>query len=172
MYIVILHVYLTYVLTSSLRQKILYSFYSLTTYQQRGLYRKGREKSVPIVTNNQYRLWLKIAANMKLSSDAYVLSITYEGLTNFQSFMYSDCNNIESLSKACSKDIDRIISDVPNGIAAENDVPGTNISTISIRRLVVATNAVKYYTVIGRIPEFDNIHYVNVLGGFRTDYDA
>ena len=47
-----------------------------------------------IVTINQYHLWLKGAANMKLSSDAFVLRITYEGLTNFQSFM--DFNSIVS----------------------------------------------------------------------------
>ena len=65
-----------------------------------------------------------------------------------------------------------IVSDVPNGIAAKNVIKGTNISTISIRRLVFATNAVKYYTAIGRTANLDNMHYVNVLGEFRTDYDA
>ena len=98
---------------------------------------------MPAVANNQFRSWLKIASNMKLSSDASILRITYEGLTKFQSFMEFDCDNIESLSKACSKDIDMIVADVPNEISAENAVPGTNISTISILRLVVATNAVK-----------------------------
>ena len=81
---------------------------------------------------------------MKLSSDASVLRITYEGLTNFQSFMDFDRDSIVSLSKACSKEIDMIIADVPNGIAAENAAPGTNISTISILRIIVATNAMKY----------------------------
>ena len=125
-----------------------------------------------IVTNNKYRSWLKSAVNMKLSSDAYVLRITYEDLTNFHSFMDFDCNSIESLSKYCSKDIDRIIADVPNWIAAKNVVPGTNISKISIRLLFVATNAVKYYTAIVKTPDFDNFHYVSVLGGFKTDYDV
>ena len=92
---------------------------------------------------------------MKLSSNALVLRITYEGLTNLQSFMDFDRDSIKSLSKACSKNIDRIVADIPNGISAENAVPGINDSMISIRRLVVATNAVNYYTAIGRTTDFD-----------------
>ena len=76
--------YLTRVLISSLPQKNIYGLESLTIYQERKIYRKGKETSMPIVTNNQYRLWLKITVNMKLSSNASVLSITYEGLTKFQ----------------------------------------------------------------------------------------
>ena len=85
---------------------------------------------MPIVTNNQYRLWLRNAANMKLSPNASVLRITYEGLKNFQSFMGFDHNSIKSLLKSCSKDAYRIISDVPYDIVAKNAVPGTNLSTI------------------------------------------
>ena len=33
-------------------------------------------------------------------------------------------------------------------------------------------NAVKYYTAIGRTSDFENMHYVNVLGKFKTDYNA
>ena len=98
---------------------------------------------------------------MKLSSDASMLRITYEGITKFQSFMYFDRDSIESLSKACSKDIDAIVADAPNGIAAQNAVSGTNISTISNRRLFVATHDVKYYTTIRQTPDFDNMNYVN-----------
>ena len=83
-----------------------------------------------------------------------------------------DSDSIESFSKYCSKNTDRIIADLPNGIAAGNAVPRTNISAISIFRLVVATNAVKYYTAIGRTPDFYNMHYVNVLGEFKTGYDT
>lgn len=109
---------------------------------------------------------------MKLSSDSSVLRITYEGLTNFTSFLDFDRDSIESLSKACSRQIDAIAADAVNGIAAENAVPAANISTISIRRLVVATNAVRFYTSIDRVPDFDNMHYVNVLSDFKIDYDA
>ena len=127
---------------------------------------------MPIVMNNQYRVWLKSSANMKLSYDASVLNITYEGLTNFQYFMEFDCDSIESLSKSWSNNIDAVVVHVPNGIAAENAVPGTNISTISICRLVLDKNYVKYYIEIGRTPNFYNMHYVNMLGEFNTYYDA
>ena len=98
-----------------------------------------------ILTNNQYHLWLKSAANMKLLFNASVLRIRNDGLTNFQSFFDFNRNSIESLSKACSNNIDMIVSDFLNRIAAGNAVPGTNISTILFQQLVVATNVVKYY---------------------------
>ena len=79
---------------------------------------------------------------MKLYSDASVLRITYEGLTYFQSLMDFYCDSIESLFKDSINNIDAILYDVPNGIAAENTVPGMNLSTISVLRLVVATNDV------------------------------
>ena len=97
---------------------------------------------IPIVTNNQFLLWLKIDANMKLYSDASVLRITYEGLTDFQSLMDFYRDSIESLFKASINNIDAILYDVPNGIASKNAVPGMNISTISVLRLIVATNDV------------------------------
>ena len=75
---------------------------------------------------------------MKLSPNSPVLRINYEGLTNFQYFMNFDRDSIESLSKSCSKNIYAIKAAVQNGIAAENSVTGTNISTISICRLVIA----------------------------------
>ena len=77
-------------------------------------------------------------------------------------------NSIESISKSFNNNIDSIVDYVPNGIASKNSVLGTKISRISIRQLVVAANSMKCYTVIGRIPDFDNIYYVNVLGWFKT----
>ena len=55
---------------------------------------------------------------MKQSYNSSVLSITHEDLTNFQSLMESNHDSIESLSKVCSKDIDGVIDDLPNEIAA------------------------------------------------------
>ena len=127
-----------------------------------------------IVTNNQFRSWLKSAANMKLSSNASVLRIIYEIITNFQFLMDfdRDQDSIKSISKYCNKNIDAIVVDFPTGISAKNAVPGMKISTISIRRLVVATNAVKYCNKIGQKPDFENMRYVNVLGEFNTDFDT
>ena len=127
---------------------------------------------MPPVTKAQFRGWLKSAVNMKLSSYASVLCITYEGLKKFDSFTDFDRESIESLGKSYSKTIDDIIADPPNGIQAENEVPRTNISTIYIRRLVVATHAVNYYRSIGRVPGYYNMNYVNVLSAFNADHDA
>ena len=43
---------------------------------------------------------------------------------------------------------------------------------ISICRIVVATNAVKYHTGIGQTPNFDRMQYINVLGELKMDYNA
>ena len=94
----------------------------------------------------------------KYTSNSSVLSITYECLTNFQSFVYFDHDSIKPLSKSYSKNIDVVVADVPNGIAAKKAVPGKNISTISICQLVVATNAVMYYIEIRRMHDFYNMH--------------
>ena len=72
---------------------------------------------MPIVSNKQYHSWMEIAANMELYSDTSMLRITYEGLTNYQYLINFDRDSIKSISKACNKDIDRNIADVPNGIA-------------------------------------------------------
>ena len=127
---------------------------------------------MPPRTNPAFRNWLKSAVNMKLTSDAAVLRITYEGITNYESFLDFDRDSIEALSKACAQAIPAVIADAANHIEAENAVPAANISTISIRRLVVATNAVKFYTSIGRTPTAANMHYSNVLSGFKTDHEA
>ena len=119
---------------------------------------------MPIGTNNQVCSSLKSAANMKLFSGTSVIRIIYEGLKHFQSFMHFNHDSIESISKSCSKNIDAIVADVPNGIASKNAVQAMNISTISIRCLVVATNSVKYYNAIRWMLDFENMHYANMIG--------
>ena len=73
---------------------------------------------------------MEIAANMELYSDTSMLRITYEGLTNYQYLINFDRDSIKSISKACSKDIDMIIADVPNGISSKKGVLRTNTSKI------------------------------------------
>ena len=109
---------------------------------------------------------------MKLQSNAAVICITHEGVTDFRSLLDFDRDSIEALSKACSKAIEAVAADNQLGIAAEPDVPAANISSISIRRLVVAMRAVKYYVSIGRNPTEANMHYGNILSTFKTDYEA
>ena len=127
---------------------------------------------MPPATTATFKSWLKANTNMKLASDAAVLRITYEGVTDWASLVDFDRESIEALSKACSKTIPAISEDTSNGIAAESEVEGANLSSISIRRLVVAMHAAKYYTSIGRNLTAANMHYNNVLTGFKTDYEA
>ena len=127
---------------------------------------------MPPVVNNTFKNWLKANVNIKLASDAAVLHITHEGVTDFPSLVDFDRDSIESLGKVCNRKIDKITEDIPNGIPAENEVAGANISSISIRRLVVAMNASKYYKAIGRTTTIENIHYFNVLKAFKEDHEA
>lgn len=109
---------------------------------------------------------------MKLSSNAAVTRLTHEGITDFESLLDFDRDSIEALVKACSREIPEIVADEALGIAGEAAVNGANISSISIRRLVIAMHAVKYYTAIGRVPTPVNMHYANILSTFKTDYEA
>ena len=127
---------------------------------------------MPPVVNNTFKNWLKANVNIKLASDAAVLRITHEGVTDFPSLVDFDRDSIESLGKVCNRKIDKITEDIPNGIPAENEVAGANISSISIRRLVVAMDASKYYKSIGRTATIDNMHYSNVLKAFKEDHEA
>ena len=86
--------------------------------------------------------------------------------------MYFNCESIESLGKECSKTIDAIISDLLNGIKAENEVLGTNITTISIPWLVVDTYAVNDCCSNGRVPDCNTMNYIKILAAFNTNHDA
>ena len=119
-----------------------------------------------------FRAWLKQSTNMKLSSDVAVTRITYEGITDFQSLRDFDKDTIESLPKACARTIPAIAADAANGITAEPEVPGANISTASVHRLVTAMYASKYYRDIGRDMTAANMHYGNILSGFKEDWMA
>ena len=121
---------------------------------------------------NAFRSWLKSGPNMKLSSDAAVTRILYEGITTFDSLNDFDEKSIQDLPGICKETIPAITADPANGIAAENEVPGANISSISVRRLIVAANAAKYYISIGRTMTTGNMHYNNVLRNFKIEWDA
>ena len=127
---------------------------------------------MPVATTDTFKSWFKANTNMKLASDAAVLRITHEGVTDWTSLVDFDRKSIESLGKACSKTIPSITADAVNGIAAEAEISSANLSSISIRRLVIAMHAANYYTFIERIMTAANIHYSNLLLGFKTDYEA
>ena len=125
-----------------------------------------------VTTSPQFRAWLKQATNMKLSSDASVARITHEGITDLESLRDFDKATITSLQRACSHAIAAIPVDLANGIQAEAAVAASNVSTISIHRLIVASNAAKYYHSIGRTLSFPNMHYASVLSDFQDDFAA
>ena len=73
-------------------------------------------------TTVAFRTWLKSNPNIKLSSDAAVLRLTHEGITNLESLVDFDEKSIKLLPKVCKDDIDAIAEDIPNEIAAEPDI--------------------------------------------------
>jgi hypothetical protein len=92
-----------------------------------------------------FETWLaKANTGMKLSSDASVTCLTYEGITNYESLLDVDKKSIQSLLSICKESIPAILADGPAGIGQEPAVPGANISTISTRRFILAMrNTVK-----------------------------
>ena len=127
---------------------------------------------MPPTTTGAFRSWLKSSPNIKLSSDAAVLRITYEGITNYESLIDFDKKSIERLSATCKESITAIEIDADAGIAAEPAVPGANISSISIRRLIVAMHASMYYQAINRTMTPLNMHYTNVLQMFKIEWET
>ena len=82
-------------------------------------------------TTVAFYTWLKGNLNMKLSSNASVLCLTYESITSLDSLTDFDNKVIKLLPKVCKNNIDTIVADISNGIATENAVNGVNISSIS-----------------------------------------
>ena len=98
--------------------------------------------------------------------------MTYEGITNMESLIDFDKKSIESLPNTCKERIPEIAEDLVNGVQAEQMIPGANISYIAVRRLIVASNAVRYYTAIGRAPNTTNMRYAQVLTDFKVEWEA
>ena len=119
-----------------------------------------------------FKNWLKGNTTMKLSSDAAVHRICKEGITTFDSLTDFDKKSLERLPSVCKESIAAIVEDLPNGIAAEIAVPGANISSISVQRLIVAMHAAEYYTAIDRNMSVPNFHYTNVLKNFKLEWDT
>ena len=119
-----------------------------------------------------FKNWLKGDTKMKLSSDSAVHRICKEGITTFDSLTNFDKKSLERLPSVCKETITAITEDIPNGIAQENAVPGANISSISVQRLIVTMHAAEYYTVIDRSMYVANFHYMNILKNFKVEWDT
>ena len=124
------------------------------------------------VTSQSFKAWLKSANNIKLSSDAAVLRVTHEGITNFASLSDFDKKSIENLPGVCKNGIPAIEADPSNSIASETSVAGANVSLISVRRLITAVSAAKYYGSIARVMNPQNMAYSSVLAEFKIEYEA
>ena len=124
---------------------------------------------MPPVVTASFKSCLKSNTNMKLSSDAAVTRITYEGITTYASLEDFDTKSIERLQEIFKESIPEIVVDVAAGIAAEPTILGANISSISVRRLIVADNAATYYTSIGRVMTPTNMHHSNILAEFKIE---
>lgn len=123
-------------------------------------------------TTAAFRYWLKSNSNIKLSSDASVLRITHEGITNYESLLDFDKNSIQLLPSICKEKINAIPADDANGISDEPEVSGANISAISVQRLIVASYAASYYKSISRSMTAANMHYANILANFKQEWQA
>ena len=126
---------------------------------------------MPPSINSDFRTWINSNNTINLISDAYVVTITYEGITTFISLTDSDKKSIESLPTTCKEKIHAIIDNPAAGITSEPAVPGAKISLIEICRLIVAVQTAKYYTSIGRTMNATMMHYGNVLSIFNIKWD-
>ena len=94
-----------------------------------------------LTTSATFRSWLKASTNMKLRSDASVLRVTHEGSTSYDTLVDFDKAVIKNLPRVCKGSIDAIAADIAKNIQAEAAVPGANVSSIYVQRLIVAANA-------------------------------
>ena len=124
-----------------------------------------------VQTTAAFRNWLKSNLNMKLSSNAAVLRISHEGIANYESLLDFDKKSIQKLPVTCRSGIPAIAADVPNGISAEADVPGANINSITVRRLIFSSNYVRYYTLIGWNITPASMYHTQVLSNFKVEWE-
>ena len=123
-------------------------------------------------TNDAFRTCLQPNNTINIISNADVVCITYEGITNFSSPTDFDKKSIESLPATCNEKIPVIADDPSADITAEPAAPGANISLTQIRQLILAVQATKYYTLIGRKMNATNMHCGNILSSFKIERDT
>ena len=127
---------------------------------------------MPHATNAFFRTWLNSNNTIKISSNAAVVRITYDGIVNFVSLADFDQKSIESLPTTCKDKIPAFTDDTASGITAEPAVTGYNIYFIVFHRLIVGFQAAKYYNSIGRTMNATYMHYGIVLLISKIEWDA
>ena len=125
-----------------------------------------------LTTSATFFSWLKASTNMKLISDASVLRVTHEGITSYDTLVDFDKSAIKNLPRVCKGSIDAIADDIANNVQAEAAVPGANVSSIYVQRLIVSANATLYYASIDRTMYASSMHYENVLSTFKIEWDS
>ena len=90
-----------------------------------------------VTTSATFRSWIKASTNMKLSSYDSVLRVTHEGITSYNTLVDFDKADIKNLPRVCKGSIDAISADMENNVQAEAAVPGANVSSISVQRLLL-----------------------------------
>ena len=96
-----------------------------------------------VTTSATFRSWIKASTNMKLISNASVIRVTHEGITSYDTLVYFDEAAIKNLPRVCKGYIDAIAADKSNNVQSEAAVPGANVSSVYVQRLIVATNAAR-----------------------------
>ncbi len=99
---------------------------------------------MPVVVPIAFKAWLKSNSDMKLSLYTAVKWLTGEGIDTFKSLEDFDRKAIQSVPSVCKERIPAMTVDVAAGMTVENEVPGANISSISVQHLIVAVDAAKY----------------------------
>ena len=125
-----------------------------------------------VIISAAFKSWLKASTNMKLSSDASVNRVIHEGITDYTSLIDFDKDTIMYLPKVCKESIAAIPADPANNITATAEVPGANVSSITVQRLLVACRAAKYYDSINRVMTTSTMHYTNILSNFKIEFEA
>ena len=128
---------------------------------------------MPLTTTASFRAWLKGNTGIKLSSDNSVsCRLVAEGINNYEALLDFDKKSLQSLPATCKEATPAIAADVANGITAEASVAGATISLISVQRLIVAMNAAKYYSSIGRAMNPPSMHWTKCPYQFQLEWQS
>ena len=79
---------------------------------------------------------------------------------------------IKRLPLIRKRKIPEIIEDVASGIKEEPEILGADISSVSARRLIIAGDAAKCCTSIGRNMTSVSMHYDKVLSSFKVKFES
>jgi len=126
---------------------------------------------MPVATY-AFKQYLKSEPNMKMGTNVAVNRFIKEGINTHLDLADFDKASLSILAKNANRSVPAVDADLAAGIIAEPAVPGTVISTVSMVRIAIACEAVKYYVGTGRVPDAISMHYANVLVNFKVDFEA